>query len=72
MYWRAYYRDSSHQSQLVMAESNGSSGASTAIVAVVGIIAILIILWFVFLRGGNPESIDADIDVNVPEEVIPE
>ncbi len=55
-----------------MAESNGSSGASTAIVAIVGIIALLLILWFVFMRGGDQGSLDADIDINVPEEVIPE
>ncbi len=57
-----------------MADNNGSSGASTAVVAVVGIIAILVILWFLFLRGGSPADggLDADVDINVPEEVIPE
>lgn len=54
-----------------MAENSSSSGASTAVVAIVGIIAILVILWFLFLRGGD-QGIEADIDINVPEEVVPD
>ena len=47
---------------------NGGGGNSGLAFIVGGIVVVLaIVAYFVFARGGAPETKDIDVDVNLPE-----
>ncbi|MDP3800978.1 hypothetical protein [Brevundimonas sp.] len=49
--------------------NTGSGGGNTGLAFVVGavVVVVAIVAWFVFMRGGAPETKDINVDVNVPE-----
>jgi hypothetical protein len=48
------------------------SGSSTAVVWAIVVIALLaIIAWFLFARGGETTDLDAEINVNPPQQTTP-
>ena len=49
--------------------NTGSSGGNTGIAFIVGAIVVVlaIVAYFVFARGGAPETKEVNVDVNLPE-----
>ena len=50
--------------------NNGGGGSgNTALAFIVGgaVVVLAIIAWFLFVRGGAPETKEINVDVNVPE-----
>ncbi len=54
-----------------MAENtnNTGGGGNTGLAFIVGAIVVVlaVVAWFVFARGGAPETKQIDVDVDVPE-----
>ena len=48
---------------------NGSGGGNSGLAFIVGgiVVVLAIVAYFVFARGGAPETKDIDVDVNLPE-----
>ena len=51
-----------------MAE-DGKGGGNSGLAFIVGAIVVVlaVVAWFVFARGGAPETKQIDVDVDVPE-----
>lgn len=51
-----------------MAE-NSSGGGNAGLAFIVGglVVVVAIVAWFVFARGGAPETKQVDVDVSLPE-----
>ncbi|QBX38219.1 hypothetical protein E4M02_10180 [Brevundimonas sp. S30B] len=51
-----------------MAE-NSSGGGNAGLAFIVGglLVVVAIVAWFVFARGGAPETKQVDVDVSLPE-----
>lgn len=51
-----------------MAE-NSSGGGNAGLAFIVGglVVVVAIVAWFLFARGGAPETKQVDVDVNLPE-----
>lgn len=49
--------------------SNSSGGGNAGLAFIVGgvVVVLAIVAYFVFARGGAPETKDINVDVNVPE-----
>lgn len=49
--------------------NTGSGGGNAGLAFIVGgiVVVLAIVAWFVFMRGGAPETKDINVDVNVPE-----
>jgi hypothetical protein len=49
--------------------NTGSGGGNAGLAFIVGavVVVLAIVAWFVFMRGGAPETRDINVDVNVPE-----
>ena len=47
----------------------GGGGGNTGLAFIVGAIVVVlaVVAWFVFARGGAPETKDINVDVDVPE-----
>lgn len=47
----------------------GGGGGNTGIAFIVGgiVVVLAIVAYFVFARGGAPETKDVNVDVNLPE-----
>ena len=55
-----------------MAENNNNTGGgsgNTGLAFIVGAIVVVlaVVAWFVFARGGAPETKQIDVDVDMPE-----
>ena len=49
--------------------SGGNGGGNSGLAFIVGgiVVVLAIVAYFVFARGGAPESKNIDVDVNLPE-----
>lgn len=49
--------------------NTGGGGGNTGLAFIVGAIVVVlaVVAWFVFARGGAPETKQIDVDVDVPE-----
>lgn len=49
--------------------NTGGGGGNTGLAFIVGAIVVVlaVVAWFVFARGGAPETKQVDVDVDVPE-----
>jgi len=49
--------------------NTGGGGGNTGLAFIVGAIVVVlaVVAWFVFARGGAPETSDINVDVDVPE-----
>ena len=49
--------------------TGGGGGGNTGLAFIVGAIVVVlaVVAWFVFARGGAPETKQIDVDVDVPE-----
>jgi hypothetical protein len=52
-----------------MAENTNSGGGNTGLAFIVGavVVVLAIVAYFVFARGGAPETKQIDVDVSLPE-----
>ena len=52
-----------------MAENTNSGGGNAGMAFIIGglVVVVAIIAWFLFARGGAPETKQVDVDVNLPE-----
>ncbi|GAA0869584.1 hypothetical protein GCM10009116_14200 [Brevundimonas basaltis] len=59
-----------------MAENtnNTGGGGNTGLAFIVGavVVVLVIVAWFVFARGGAPETKQIDVDVDLPEVSAPQ
>lgn len=53
---------------------NSGGGGNAGLAFIVGglLVVVVIIAWFLFARGGTPQTKDIDVDVNLPEVSAPE
>jgi hypothetical protein len=49
--------------------NNSGGGGNSGIAFIVGgiVVVLAIVAYFVFVRGGAPETKDIDVDISVPE-----
>ncbi|WP_298747670.1 hypothetical protein [uncultured Brevundimonas sp.] len=49
--------------------NTGGGSGNTGLAFIVGavVVVLAVIAWFVFVRGGAPETRQIDVDVDVPE-----
>ena len=45
----------------------GSGNAGLAFIVGAVVVVLAVVAWFVFARGGAPETKEVDVDVNLPE-----
>ncbi len=52
----------------------GGGGGNTGMAFIIGavVVVLAIVAYFVFVRGGAPETKDIDVDVNLPEVSAPQ
>lgn len=52
-----------------MAENTNSGGGNAGMAFIIGglVVVVAIIAWFVFARGGAPETKNVDVNVDLPE-----
>lgn len=49
--------------------NNTSGGGNTGLAFIVGgiVVVLAVVAWFVFARGGAPETKDVNVDISLPE-----
>ncbi len=54
--------------------NTGGGGGNTGLAFIVGAIVVVlaVVAWFVFARGGAPETKQIDVDVDLPEVSAPQ
>lgn len=52
-----------------MAENSSSGGGNAGLAFIVGglVVVVAILAWFLFGRGGAPDTKNVEVDVNLPE-----
>lgn len=52
-----------------MAENTNSGGGNAGMAFIIGglVVVVAIIAWFIFARGGAPETKNVDVNVDLPE-----